>query len=42
MIKRKKSNENYDVGGSYTGKYLNENYLDEVVLTEPEQDADDL
>ena len=39
MNKQKKSNKNYDPNGFYTGKFLRG---DEVIVTPPEQDADDL
>lgn len=42
MKTKKKSSDYFDPNGNYTGKYLNENYFNDVIDTEPEQDVDDL
>lgn len=45
MKNEKKSNKSFDPNGYYTGKFFRvdkEEDSDEVVFTEPEQDADDL
>ena len=44
MNKEKKSNKSFDPNGYYTGKFFRTGNTkdDEVVFTEPEQDADDL
>ncbi len=42
MKKSDKNKPNFDPNGSYTGKYIKENSGNTVVLTPPEQDADDL
>ena len=45
MKKEKKSNKSFDPNGYYTGKFYRtgeDETEDEVAMTEPEQDADDL
>ncbi len=40
-MKKKRTCKNFDPNGNYTGKYFRLDE-DEIVLTEPEQDVDDL